>query len=58
MWLKSHAEGRGRRTSVEYKFKDSRTAGATQRNLVEGREGGREILKSLINFFALTHGKT
>lgn len=42
MWLKSHAEGRGRRTSVEYKFKDSRTAGATQRNLVEGREGWRE----------------
>lgn len=31
------------------KFKDSRTAGATQRNLVEGRkerrEGGREILR-------------
>lgn len=41
-------------------FKDSRTAGATQRNLVEGREGrkgGREDFKSLTNFLALTHVK-
>lgn len=59
-WLKPHAEGTGRRTSVS--MTSSRTQGqlGLHRETLwkEGRKEGREgDFKSLTSFLALTHGK-